>query len=229
MAATLPAAIAPDQEPVQAAPPPAPAWVELDPLPGEAEAVQRNPAMSTLLALFMILLGFFVILSTHSKTERARVAAASGSLAAALGKVTGGVPDAPRAEPVRRVFENGLAAQGLSLRSLTSRDRGAEGGFAAPVDDIFAVARAGLTGNGDAIMRLVAQVLTASPEGSGTGVEVLLPNDTGAGGFAAHRAAALGRRFIELGVPVAAFSVGILPSTRGDVQLVFAARPGAGG
>jgi hypothetical protein len=183
---------------------------------------QRNPAMPTLLALFMILLGFFIILSMHSQGERARAAAAAVSLAEALGKPSGTVLDGPRSEPFRRSFEGGLAERQLRLQPLGAQDRGAEDGFAAPVNDMFALSRAGLTQYGETVIRYIAQALVENPEGRTWAVEIVMPDD--ADGLAVQRMAGLARKLAELGVPAAAYSLGISGALRDSVRFSFGGR-----
>lgn len=192
-------------------------------LPEIAEPVaQRNPAMPTLLALFMILLGFFIILSMHSRGERARSAAASVSLAEALGKPTGTMLDGPRSEPFRRSFEGGLAERQLRLEPQGSQDRGAEESFAAPVNDIFALSRSGLTQYGETVIRYIAQALVELPEGRTWAIEIVMPDD--AEGLAPQRIAALARKFTELGVPNAAYSLGVSTALRDTIRFSFGGR-----
>jgi len=201
-------------------PPPRPVPAFVDFRASAEPAVQRNPALTTLFTLFLVLLGFFIMLNAMSNAERGRAAAVSGGLAAALGTRVAGVPDSPRADPFRVEVERLARDRTLPLREPAALPAGISAGFAATEDDMFAVGRATLTRAGEEVLRFVVSALIGTAAGAGHGVEILVPASRGT--LALERSGQVARRLVEFGAPVGAISVGIQPGTVRAVAVSFA-------
>lgn len=197
---------------------PVPAFAEIRDAAGPAAS--SNPAMTTLFTLFLVLLGFFIMLNALSNAERGRAAAVSGGLASALGTRTPGVPDVPRADPFRADLDRMARERALPLSAPPALPAGISAGFVVAEDEMFTVARAGLTRTGEEVLRFAVAALIGTSAGSGHAVEFLVPSSRNT--LALERCGLVARRLVELGAPPDAISVGVQPGAARDTAISFA-------
>jgi hypothetical protein len=197
---------------------PEPEWPEM------ATPVDHRAAMTGLVTLFLVLVGFFAMLTGLATEERGRAVAASASLAATFARTPppqqAPLPDG--AERYKREIEGVFAGTFDQLKADLSRGSWVAG-FAAAEDDMFATGRNELTQNGQALVAKVAATLRGAPAGLRHGVEITLPAPLRGERttLASDRAGALIRNLLAAEVPAASIAVGIRDGRERRLTFVF--------
>jgi len=188
----------------------------------------RASFMATL-SLFLLLLAFFVLLSTLSRFEATRTKAVLGSLEATfrtpdkaglarqLDSIVGTVVGAERLEEiVTDILRTAVALDAYQLVRV-----GSELTATFPITELFetssATPRSGILDFAGAL----ADALAAQPAGLVYEVDVVLHSGNGNQDLAVQRAAALAQALFDGGVPSEDLAVGLTAGDPREVQLVF--------
>jgi len=209
---------------------------------GGAVAAEAFLPVQAFLSLFLVLLAFFIVLTSMSQPEASRAVKAIASVRATfpsdlvMGSVTGEetnlfvAVDRTLDGQVGRLLEADVPVA-PPRRDPSSGAIGTE----IPVGVLFE--GAGLTRAGEAFVAKTATLVANPPEGYRLGVTALVPDD--GEGLGARRAIRMARALIEAGAGEAAVTAGVMPAegragqdASGDgpsARFLFLLRPAAGG
>lgn len=188
------------------------------------------------LSLFLVLLAFFIVLTSMSQPEASRAVKALSSVRATfpsdlvMGSVTG--EETNLFVAVDRSFDGRIGRLLEADVPIAPPRRDASSGAIGteiPLDLLFE--GAGLTRVGEAFVAKTAALVAAPPEGYAIEVTALVPDADQS--LALRRAVRLARALIEAGTAEAAVTAGIMPSVgKADqarsARFVFLPRPVAG-
>lgn len=212
------------QAPQQAryAPPPDLEW------PVTPEHVDHRAAMTGLVTLFLVMIGFFAVMTGLSQAERGRAVAAGASMAANFAG-SQALPDAP-APPGSEKFREDLEGTFAGRLDMMKDDRAHSGwvaGFVTPESTFFADGEADLANTGRAILMQAANALRRAPAGARHGIEVTLPA-AGPGqrsSVVLERAGVITRTLLAAGVPGPSLTVGVRDGAARRIAFVFTSSP----
>ena len=212
------------QAPPQAryVPPPELEW------PATPEHVDHRAAMTGLVTLFLVMIGFFAVMTGLSKAERGRAVAASASMAANFSAAQA-LPDAP-AQPGTEKFRNDLEGTFAGRLDMLKDDRAHSGwvaGFSAPEATFFADGEADLANTGRAILIQAANALRRAQPGARHGLEVTLPAVPPGqrSSVAIDRAGVMTRTLLAAGVSGPSLTVGVRDGAARRITFVFTSVP----
>lgn len=211
----------------------------------EFEPLRRRSAndsgvQSLALALFLVILAFFIMLVSISSFEDEKVSSALQSVQQQFR--AGG--ESERTDALIDPQEEARAQQTAfleRLRALLSSELGAgraeaeaDGSvlyLAFPASQFFAPGSAVLRGERTALFEAIAQIIEERPIGSEVTVEVFLDSSTIAPATAGpqmevRQAAALGVDLVARGVMKEWVSVGLRPGAQGTIEFIFRLRAG---
>lgn len=212
----------------------------MDVLAPESRDVHSGPTLTVFLALYLILLAFFIFIVAQSRFELSRAVAAMGSVAGAfrgdagLVRWDGETASSPAVADVvaglrgelQRRFDSGLP----EARLVTGRD-GAVLRASVPAAALFAAGESALRADKRAVVAELGRALGAVPTGFAFRIEISLPrgDDTAAGrALPVVRAGALARHLESEGLPPTTLATGLRPGEGSEVQFTVFVRPDDG-
>jgi flagellar motor protein MotB len=204
----------------------------------EFEALRRRSAgdggvQSLALALFLVILAFFIMLVSISSFEKEKVSTALDSVqqkfraSGNTDKPTAETAEMPDARALKTAFLEKLGAL-LSSELQNARVNAAEAGdalyVAFPITQFFAPGSAALRGERTALFEGIAQAIADRPPGSRVTVEVFFDSESLASNdarLAVAQAGAIGADLVARGVAKDSVSVGLRPGALGVIEFVF--------
>ncbi len=199
-----------------------------DSLTGPA-AQSRNVVQ--LLALFLLLLSFFILLNSLSSFEAERAKAVLQSLNRTFAGETSQSPARPyvavRDQPALERFRNAIRAALLTALAPQDLAVSAGGGLiqaTLSADDLFVPGSAELRDNRAPLLKGIAQALAARPADLRFEAELVLSVAPEESALARDRAGSFARRPVAFGAPADAVAIGLGGGTPGTAWLRFAAR-----
>lgn len=199
---------------------------ELDGDPGERGPARADPSIMIFLALFTLLLAFFILLNSVATREASRAAALMQSLGAAF------AGEAREAAPAAGPESLSRDALRLELGSLLDRalpeaasvpdDRNGALRVVAPLSRLFRENLAEFHTKGAPLLAGIAELLARRRTDGKLEAEIRIGFTPGApDDLALRRAGALAREMSRLGAPSRAFAMGLQAAEPASAELVF--------